>query len=93
MLAAQADFTEAGELSLFINDSQLALLEDMMWKAGVLKAEQMAGTFQLLKSNDLIWSRMLRDYMMGERSEPNDLMAWNADTTRMPYRMHSEYLR
>ena len=93
LLAAQADFTEAGELSLFINDSQLALLEDMMWKAGVLKAEQMAGTFQLLKSNDLIWSRMLRDYMMGERSEPNDLMAWNADTTRMPYRMHSEYLR
>ncbi len=92
-LAAQADFTEAGELSLFINDSQLALLEDMMWKAGVLKAEQMAGTFQLLKSNDLIWSRMLRDYMMGVRSEPNDLMAWNADTTRMPYRMHSEYLR
>ena len=93
LLAAQADFTEAGELSLFINDSQLALLEDMMWKQGVLKAEQMAGTFQLLKSNDLIWSRMLRDYMMGERSEPNDLMAWNADTTRMPYRMHSEYLR
>jgi polyhydroxyalkanoate synthase len=93
LLAAQADFTEAGELSLFINDSQLALLEDMMWKEGVLKAEQMAGTFQLLKSNDLIWSRMLRDYMMGARSEPNDLMAWNADTTRMPYRMHSEYLR
>ena len=93
LLAAQADFTEAGELSLFINDSQLALLEDMMWKEGVLKAEQMAGTFQLLKSNDLIWSRMLRDYMMGQRSEPNDLMAWNADTTRMPYRMHSEYLR
>lgn len=93
LLAAQADFTEAGELSLFINDSQLALLEDMMWKEGVLKAEQMAGTFQLLKSNDLIWSRVLRDYMMGQRSEPNDLMAWNADTTRMPYRMHSEYLR
>lgn len=93
LLAAQADFTEAGELSLFINDSQLALLEDMMWKEGVLKAEQMAGTFQLLKSNDLIWSRVLRDYMLGQRSEPNDLMAWNADTTRMPYRMHSEYLR
>jgi len=93
LLAAQADFTQAGELALFINDSQLALLEDMMWQEGVLKAEQMAGTFQLLKSNDLIWSRVLHDYMMGERSEPNDLMAWNADTTRMPYRMHSEYLR
>ena len=92
LLAAQADFTEAGELTLFINHSQLALLEDMMWRQGVLKAEQMAGTFQILKSNDLIWSRMLREYMLGQRSEPSDLMAWNADATRMPYRMHSEYL-
>ena len=93
LLAAQADFTEAGELTLFINDSQLALLEDMMWKEGVLRGDQMAGTFQILKSNDLIWSRMVREYMLGQRGEPNDLMAWNADATRMPYRMHSEYLR
>ena len=53
----------------------------------------MAGTFQMLRSNDLIWSRMVRDYLMGERRPMNDLMAWNADATRMPYRMHSEYLR
>ena len=53
----------------------------------------MAGAFQLLRSNDLIWSRMVRDYLMGEREPMTDLMAWNADATRMPYRMHSEYLR
>ena len=56
-------------------------------------ARQMSGAFQLLRSNDLIWSRVVNDYLMGERSVPIDIMAWNADTTRMPYRMHSEYLR
>ena len=93
LLAAQVDFTEAGELTLFINESQLAYLENMMWEKGYLDTKQMAGAFQLLRSNDLVWSRMIHDYMMGERSEMNDLMAWNADATRMPYRMHSEYLR
>lgn len=92
-LATQTDFTDAGELMMFISESQLSFLEDMMWEQGYLDTHQMAGTFQLLRSNDLIWSRIVHDYLMGERAEMSDLMAWNADATRMPFRMHSEYLR
>ncbi|MBZ0123331.1 MAG: alpha/beta fold hydrolase, partial [Roseovarius sp.] len=93
LLASQVDFTEPGELALFINESQLAFLDSVMWWQGYLDTTQMAGAFQMLRSNDLIWSRMVRSYLMGEREPMIDLMAWNADATRMPYRMHSEYLR
>jgi len=92
LFAAQTDFEEAGELQLFIDDSQQAFLEDVMWQQGYLDKWQMAGAFQMLHSNDLIWSRLINDYLLGKRQNMNDLMAWNADATRMPYRMHSEYL-
>ena len=93
LLAAQTDFSEPGELALFIDHSQMHFLESIMWNRGFLSADEMAGAFQLLRSNDLLWSRLVREYMMGERAPMFDLMAWNADTTRMPYRMHSEYLK
>jgi polyhydroxyalkanoate synthase len=93
LLAAQTDFTEAGELTLFVNESQLDFLEDLMWEHGFLDSKEMAGAFQLLRSNDLVWSYALKSYLMGEREPMTDLMAWNADATRMPYKMHSEYLR
>jgi polyhydroxyalkanoate synthase len=92
-LATQVDFTEAGELMLFIRESEVAYLENMMWDQGFLDGYQMAGAFQILRSNDLFWSRLVAAYMLGERQGMNDLMAWNTDLTRMPYRMHSEYLR
>ncbi|TDV13863.1 polyhydroxyalkanoate synthase [Paraburkholderia caballeronis] len=92
LLAAQTDFTEPGELGLFIDASELAALDALMWRQGYLDGSQMAATFQLLNARDLVWSRMMSEYLMGRRLKPNDLMAWNADTTRMPYRMHIEYL-
>jgi polyhydroxyalkanoate synthase len=93
LLAAQTDFSEPGELGLFIDESQLAMLDAQMWKKGYLDGDQMTGSFQILNSRDLVWSKIMREYQLGSRTAANDLMSWNADTTRMPYRMHSEYLK
>jgi len=92
MFAAQTDFSEPGELSIFISPAQLAMLEAMMWKEGVLESRQMGGAFQLLRTYDLLWAPTIATYLKGERSGVNDLMAWNADGTRMAYRMHTDYL-
>lgn len=92
LLAAQVDFSEPGELGLFIDEGQVTLLDHITKGQGYLTGKQMAGSFQFLHSRDLVWTRQMREYLMGEREQPNDLMAWNADTTRLPARMHHEYL-
>ncbi len=93
LLAAQTDFGEAGELRLFVDESQLAILDDMMAEKGVLESSRMAGGFHLLRSNDLIWSRYVRRYFLGKAEQISDVEAWSTDATRLPARMHSEYLR
>jgi polyhydroxyalkanoate synthase len=87
------DFSEPGELGIFTEESQIALIEKKMAKIGYLPSEMMGGTFNLLRSNDLIWSFVIQNYLMGERPKPFDLLYWNSDSTRMPAKMHSEYLR
>lgn len=93
LFASQVDFEDAGELLLFIDESQITFLEDVMWDKGYLDSSRLAGTFNMLRSYDLIWSRGVEQYLLGKRYQFTDLMAWNADATRLPYKMHSEYLR
>jgi polyhydroxyalkanoate synthase len=92
LFAAQTDFSEPGELAFFINPSQLAMLEATMHKKGVLESRQMGGAFAMLRAQDLVWQPVVDTYLKGKRQPMMDLMAWNADGTRMPWRMHSEYL-
>ena len=92
ILAGQVDFEDPGELGLFMDDSQVAFLEDLMAESGYLDGRRMAGAFQLINSKDLVWSKLLHEYLMGAHTPMTALRAWNADATRMPARMHSDYL-
>ena len=87
------DFAEAGELGVFIDEEQLSALEDRMAKRGYLDGAEMSTTFNMLRSNDLIWSFVVNNYLMGNDPFPFDLLYWNSDSTRMPAAMHSFYLR
>ena len=92
LLAAQVDFKAAGELMVFMDESQLSMLQDSMWKLGYLDGTQMASAFNIMHSNELIWGKIIQDYFIGERRPLFDVMAWNADVTKLPAKMHSEYL-
>ncbi|HEX9706657.1 MAG TPA: alpha/beta fold hydrolase, partial [Steroidobacteraceae bacterium] len=92
LFAAQTDFSEPGELSLYISPAQVEMLEALMYKEGVLDSKQMGGAFTMLRAHDLLWQPAVKSYLKGERDGMIDLMAWNADGTRMPWKMHTEYL-
>ncbi|MBN9507735.1 MAG: class I poly(R)-hydroxyalkanoic acid synthase [Alphaproteobacteria bacterium] len=87
------DFRESGELNVFIDEEQLKMLEERMNKRGYLEGSEMATTFNMLRANDLIWSFVVNNYLLGNDPFPFDLLYWNSDSTRMPARMHSFYLR
>lgn len=93
LMAAQVDFAEAGELLLFLDESQVAFLEDLMWEQGYLDRPQMARAFATIRAEDLIWTRAVQRYFLGREDVPTDIGVWLSDTTRMPALMHSQYLR
>ncbi|EGO95079.1 MULTISPECIES: alpha/beta hydrolase [Acidiphilium] len=92
-LVTLTDFADVGELGVFIDEEQLAALEDRMNRRGYLEGSAMATTFNMLRSNDLIWSFVVNNYLLGNETFPFDLLYWNSDSTRMPAAMHSFYLR
>ena len=92
LLAAQTDFTEPGELGVFIDDEQIRALAVATQRQGYFSGRQMADTFRFINSRDLVWTRATRRYLLGQEETGNDMMSWNADTTRLPARMHAEYL-
>jgi polyhydroxyalkanoate synthase len=92
LLAAQTDFSEPGEIGVFIDDDQIESLHESMARTGFLSGQQMGSSFKFMNSRDLIWSRNTRRYLLGQAEVGNDMMSWNADTTRLPERMHTEYL-
>ena len=87
------DFTDPGELGVFIDEGQVSSLEKKMFERGYLEGSEMAGTFNMLRANDLIWSFVVNNYLLGKDPFPFDLLYWNSDSTRMPAAMHSFYLR
>lgn len=92
LLAAQTDFSEPGELGVFIDEDQIATLRQKMNRQGYMSGKDMGGSFQFLSSRDLVWSHNMRRYLLGEAEASFDLMSWNADQTRLPAAMHNEYL-
>jgi polyhydroxyalkanoate synthase len=92
-LTALTDFEEPGELGIFVDEEQLAGLERQMAEKGYLEGAHMATTFNMLRANDLIWSFVVNNYLLGKDPFPFDLLYWNSDSTRLPAAMHSYYLR
>ncbi len=93
LFTAQTDFTEPGEIKRMLGESQVSFVESAMWKQGYLEATNMGGAFKAMKPADLVWGPRVNRYFLGKEAEPNELMAWSEDATRMPYRMHTDYLR
>jgi polyhydroxyalkanoate synthase len=93
LLAAQVDFTHAGDLLVFVDEDQISAIERDMQATGVLEGAKMAMAFNMLRSNDLIWSYVVSNYLKGQQPSAFDLLHWNSDATRMPAANHSYYLR